>query len=63
MDIDAYVDKILHLEDLLNLKSSPQQTKHRLEHRNVQSIVKEYTTLEERLKITVPIKSGAEPET
>ena len=52
MDIDTYVNKILHLEDLLNLKGSPQQTKHRLEHRNVQSIVKEYAILEERLKVT-----------
>ena len=50
-DISSYIDKINHLEELLNLKSSPQQTKHRLEHRNITSVIKEYTNLEERLKV------------
>ena len=51
-DIDAYINKILHLEEMLNLKGSPQHTKHRLEHRNVQSIIKEFAIIEERLKLT-----------
>ena len=50
-DISMYIDKINHLEELLNLKSSPKQTKHRLEHRNITSVIKEYTNLEERLKV------------
>ena len=51
-DIDSYINKILHLEEMLNLKGSPQQTKHRLEHRNVQSIIKEFAIVEDRLKLT-----------
>ena len=49
-ELETSQDKIKHLEEILQIKSTPQLTKHRLEHRNVASIIKEFTTLEDRFK-------------
>ena len=50
-ELESSQDRIKYLEELLELRGSPQQTKHRLEHRNVSAIIKEFTTLEDRFKI------------
>ena len=45
------IGKIKLYEDQLNINSSPTKTKHRLEYRNQNSIIKEFCILEDRAKL------------